>query len=325
MTTATTTSSEQIHRSAAEVHRVLVVGAGLMGHGIAQDFAAGGYAVQLYDRAQQGLDQALENIRNSLTLLQRVGQLTPEQANATLSRIRTGTQLDDLAASADLVVEAVAEDLALKQQIFRALDRASPPHAILASTTSALLPSALAAATRRPERVLVAHYFNPPALMPLVELVRGPETSDETVDTLRNVLVQLGKRPAVVQKEVPGFIGNRLQAALAREAMSLVERGVATPADVDTVIKYSFGRRLGAAGVFEIADLAGLDLYLSDAEPLLKVLESSSEVSSALRTKVARGDLGVKSGQGFYTWTPESAAALQTRIGQALVALSRVD
>jgi 3-hydroxybutyryl-CoA dehydrogenase len=227
--------------------------------------------------------------------------------------------LETLVGDAGLVIEAVSEDLTVKQQIFASLDRACPSRAILASTTSALLPSALGRATQRPDRVLVAHYFNPPALVPLVELVRGPETSDETVATVRDVLLRIGKRPAVVQTEVPGFIGNRLQAALVREALSLVDRGVATPEDIDTVVKFSFGPRLSVAGVFEVGDLAGLDLYLSVGKLLFTELESSPEVPRVLREKVEQGQLGAKTGQGFYTWTTESAAALRDRIGQVLV------
>jgi 3-hydroxybutyryl-CoA dehydrogenase len=170
--------------------------------------------------------------------------------------------------------------------------------------------------------VLVAHYFNPPALVPLVEVVRGPETSDETVTTVRDLLVRMGKRPALVQKELIGFIGVRLQAALGREACSLVERGVATPEDIDTVVKHSFGRRLAVAGVFEIADLAGLDIYAAVA-PVFQDLDSSTDVPTILQQKVERGELGVKTGQGFYTWTPESAAALRERIGRALVERAR--
>jgi 3-hydroxybutyryl-CoA dehydrogenase len=187
---------------ANDVRHIAVAGAGLMGHGIALSFAASGYDVHLYARTQQRLDQALDNIQNGLALLQRLGQLTAEQAAATSSRLDTGTVLEVLVADADLVIEAIAEDLAAKQQLFRALDAACPSRTILASTTSTLLPSALAAATRRPDRVLVAHYFNPPTLVPLVELVRGPETSDETVATVRDVLLQVGKHPAVMQKEV---------------------------------------------------------------------------------------------------------------------------
>lgn len=306
---------------ASDIRRIAVVGAGLMGHGIAQDFAARGYAVHLYARSQERLDQALQNIQSGLALLQRLGQLSPEQAASTLPRIRTGTVLDEVVADADLVIEAVSENLSLKQEFFRTLDGVCPPHTILASTTSTLLPSALAGATQRPDRVLVTHYFNPPALVPLVEVVRGPETSDEVVATVRDLLLQIGKRPAVIQKELIGFIGNRLQAALAREALSLVDRGVATPEDIDTVVKYSFGRRLGVAGIFEVGDLAGLDVYLA-AAPVFRDLESSVEVPTILRHKVEHGELGVKTGQGFYTWTPESAAALRERIGRSLADLA---
>jgi 3-hydroxybutyryl-CoA dehydrogenase len=303
---------------ASDVRCVAVIGAGLMGHGIAQDFAAHGYEVHLYARSQDRLDHALRNIQSGLELAQRLGKLSSEQAASTLPRIRTGTVLEDLVADADLVVEAVSENLVLKQQFFGRLDCACPRHTILASTTSTLLPSALASATRRPDRVIVAHYFNPPALVPLVEVVRGPETSDETVATVRDLLLSVGKRPALIEKELIGFIASRLQAALGREACSLVERGVATPEDIDTVVKYSFGRRLAVAGIFEVGDLAGLDVYMA-AGPLFRELESSAEVPTILQQKVERGELGVKTGQGFYTWTPESAAALRERIGRALV------
>jgi 3-hydroxybutyryl-CoA dehydrogenase len=310
---------------ASDIRTVAIIGAGLMGHGIAQDFATHGYDVRLYARSQHRLDQALRNIQSGLELLQQLGQLTPEQVAETPGRIRTGTTLEALVGDADLVIEAVSEDLGVKQQVFRSLDDACPQRTIIASTTSALLPSALATATHRPDRVIVAHYFNPPTLVPLVELVRGPETSDESVTTLRDLLLQMGKRPALVQIEVPGFIGNRLQAALVREALSLVEHGVATPADIDSVVKYSFGRRLAVAGVFEIGDLAGLDLYLSVGTLLFPSLESSPDLPSVLRNKVEQGALGAKTGRGFYSWTPESAAALRSRIGQALIELARFD
>ena len=307
---------------ASDVRCVAVIGAGLMGHGIAQDFAAHGYEVHLYARSQERLDQALLNIQSGLELAQRLGQLSPEQAASTLPRIRSGTVLEELVADADLVVEAVSENLPLKQQFLRTLDGVCPRHTILASTTSTLLPSALASATRRPDRVIVAHYFNPPALVPLVEVVRGPETSDETVTTVRDLLLHIRQASCACAKELIGFIGVRLQAALGREACSLVERGVATAEDIDTVVKYSFGRRLAVAGVFEIADLAGLDVYLA-AGPVFRALESSTDVPTILQQKVERGELGVKTGQGFYTWTPESAAALRERIGRALVEPAR--
>ena len=302
-----------------DIHRIGVVGAGLMGHGVALSFAVHGYDVHLWARGQDRLDQALQNIRSGLQLLQQLGQVNSEQAEAAVLRIRSGVALEELATEVDLVVEAVSENLTVKQELFGVLDRTCPPHAILASTTSSILPSALASATRRRDRVLVTHYFNPPALVPLVEVVRGPETSDTVAETVCDVLRATGKRPAVVQKEVPGFIGNRLQAALVREALSLVEHGIATPEDVDTVIKYSFGRRLAVAGAFEVGDLAGLDVYLNVASILFPAIESSIEVPSVLLEKVERGELGVKAGRGFYEWTLEAAAALRERIGRALV------
>lgn len=310
---------------ASDVRRVGVAGAGLIGHSVALDFAVHGYETRLYARSQDRLDQALQNIQTGLELLEGLGRLNHDQVAVVPTRIQTGTRLEDVFADTDLVIEAISEDLSLKQQIFGRLDAACPPRTILASTTSALLPSALARATQRPDRVLVAHYFNPPALVPLVELVRGPETSDETVTIMRDVLLHNRKRPVVVQKEVPGFIANRLQAALLREALALVQDGVVEPADLDTVVKYSFGPRLGVAGVFQIADLAGLDLYLAVAEQLLRDLCSSPHVPSILRDKVERGELGVKSGQGFYAWTPEAAAAIRDRIGRTLVALGDSD
>ena len=302
-----------------DIHRIGVVGAGLMGHGVALSFAVHGYDVHLWARSQDRLDQALQNIRSGLQLLQQLGQVNSEQAEAAVLRIRSGVALEELATDVDLVVEAVSENITVKQERFGVLDRMCPPHAILASTTSSILPSALASTTRRPDRVLVTHYFNPPALVPLVEVVRGPQTSDIVAETVCDVLRAAGKRPAVVQKEVPGFIGNRLQAALVREALSLVEHGIATPEDVDTVIKYSFGRRLAVAGAFEVGDLAGLDVYLNVASILFPAIESSIEVPSVLLEKVERGELGVKAGRGFYEWTPEAAAALRERIGRALV------
>ncbi len=227
-------------------------------------------------------------------------------------------------ADVDLVVEAVSEDIAVKQAIFAALDAAVPPHAILASNSSTFMPSRMAAATNRPEQVIVAHYFNPPHLLPLVELVRGADTSDQTVEALRSLYLRIGKSPAVVQKEAPGFVGNRLQMALFREALAIVEAGLASPEDVDTIIKTGFGRRLSVAGVFEIFDAAGLDVTLAVADQLFPDIDTAPTVPPYLRDRVTQGDLGVKSGRGFYDWPPESAAALRSRIGAALAAISQL-
>ena len=310
--------------NADEIERIAVVGAGLMGHGIAQEFATRGYRVRLHDRGDEQLRQSLRNIERNLGFLQHAGRLTVEDATSALGRIETATDLRSTVADADVVIEAVSEDLALKQGIFRDLDAWAPEHAILASNTSSFMPSLLAAATRRPDRVLVAHYFNPPYLLPLVELVRGPATSDETITTMRDLYVRLGKSPAVVQREAPGFVGNRLQMALLREALAIVAQGIATVEDVDTVIKTSFGRRLAVAGVFEVFDLAGLDVTSAVAGHLFPVIESSGTVPTILGERVEQGKLGVKTGEGFYEWSVESAVALRERIARALLAIAEL-
>jgi 3-hydroxybutyryl-CoA dehydrogenase len=310
---------------ATDIRTIAVVGSGFMGHGIALDFAARGYDVHLYGRAQARLEQALQTIERELPLIQQGCVATREQMDEALSHIRTSTNLEETAAGVDLVVEALAEDLPLKQEIFKQLDCLCPKATILASTTSTILPSALAAKTRQPERVIVTHYFFPPYLLPLVEIVRGPETSDATVRTIKTFYERIGKRPAVVEKEIAGFVASRLQLALVREAFSLVDNGVASPADIDAIVHYGFGRRLSAAGVFEIADMAGLELYQVAVEALFPHLESSTGVPRTLREKVARGDFGVKSGKGFYEWTPETLERERQRFARALIEIAHWD
>jgi 3-hydroxybutyryl-CoA dehydrogenase len=231
----------------------------------------------------------------------------------------------EAAKTADLVIEAVSENLDLKRQVFAELDAATPAHAILLSNTSTYLPSSLAAATQRPGRVAVAHYFNPPHLLPVVELVRGPETSDETIAAVRQVYELLGKRPAVVQKEVVGFIGNRLQFAMFREALSLVQRGVVSAPELDAVVRDSFGRRLPAVGVFARRSLLSAHLAARTSSPITPTLDNFTDVPPVLAGKVRAGELGTKTGKGFYDWTPESAEELRLRIGRALVEMTRWD
>lgn len=295
-----------------------------MGHGIALEFAAHGHEVTLHDLRQEQLDRARAGIAEGLDRLVTAGRITPDAAMTTPARIIMTTDLRRAVANADLVIEAVTENIDVKRAIFRDLDAWAPPRAILASNSSTFMPSLMAAATNRPEKVLVAHYFNPPHLLPLVELVRGQQTSDETVETMHALYQRIGKSPAVVQKEAPGFVGNRMQMALYREALAIVEAGIASPEDVDTIIKTGFGRRLSVAGVFEIFDAAGLDVTLAVADQLFPVIDNSTSAPDLLRDKVAAGDLGQKSGKGMYDWPPEQAAALRSRISAALSAIARL-
>jgi 3-hydroxyacyl-CoA dehydrogenase len=307
-----------------DIRRIAVVGAGLMGHGIALEFAAFGFAVALHDRDPGQLARARDHIGEGLARLRDLERVSDDMVAAAPERLSFGTDLDDAVAEADLVVEAASEDLDLKRALFQQLDAAAPPRAILASNTSTFMPSQLAPATQRPDRVLVAHYFNPPHLLPLVELVRGPATSDATVETIGALYRGIGKRPAVVQREALGFVGNRLQNALLREALAIVDAGIATPEDVDAIVKNGFGRRLAVAGPFEIADAGGVDVWLTVAGMLFPDLATSAAPPAFAREIVARGEFGLKTGRGFYDWTPEQAAALWERIGQGLAAIARL-
>lgn len=306
------------------ITNIAVVGAGLMGHGLAQEFALGGYQVSMYDLNGAVLHQALENIKSNLLRLTKFELITEKQAAQVLNNIQVSTVFKDVVSHADFVIEAVTEDLKVKQEIFRDLDNFCPEHTILGSNTSTLLPSKLAYATRRPDKVLVLHYINPPYLIPLVEIVPHDQASDETVNTVKDMLIKIGKQPVILQKEIPGFIANRLQVALLRESLSLVERGIVSPQDVDTIIKSSLGRRWAAAGIFAVLDFGGWDVLSAVATELLPEIESSTELSTLLKEKVERGDLGVKTGRGFYDYTPSSAEELRNYIQKVLAKLEQL-
>ena len=290
-----------------------------MGHGIALEFAAAGIDVTINDRNAELLESALARARSGLELLADASRIGVDDIDPAIARIVPVSEIEDAVADTDVVIEAVFEDLQLKQGIFRRLDEAAPERAVLLSNTSTFLPGVLAASTGRPDRVAVAHYFNPPHFLPIVELVRGPQTSDQTIETARDLLLRIGKRPAVVNRQILGFIGNRLQSALFREALALVQEGVASAQDVDAVVKYGFGRRLAVAGPFEVWEQIGWDLVATISSELFPEIDRSTTVPKVLNDKVASGELGTKTGKGFYDWTPESAEALRLRISQALL------
>lgn len=306
-----------------DIRKVAVVGAGLMGHGIALEFALAGFQVGLSDLTDEALHEAEVLILQSVQMLEELGKLEPGQSGDALDRVRTTLDLDAAVSGSDLVIEAIAEDLEKKLALFGELDSLCPTHAILASNSSSFMPSKMASATKRPEKVVGTHYFNPPFLIPLVEIIRGKRTSDETVSVVHDLLVRVGKSPVVVQKEIPGFIANRIQAAVWREILALVSERVATPQDVDRVVKTSIGRRWAAAGPFEITELAGLDLKQAILTELFPSLASGAEVPAILKKKVKRGELGIKTGKGFYEWPAEGARYLKERIARALVEIER--
>ena len=303
------------------IKKISVIGPGMMGHAIAQEFAFAGYEVMLYGRSEERLKLASDKIERSLKELAEWEVISENDIAPALERLQTTTDLGEAGSAADLIVEAIVEELEVKHELFSRLDTICPQETIFASNTSSILPSVLAAATRRPDRFLVAHYFNPPYLMPLVEIVRGKETSDVTVEVVYNLMNSIGKSPIICQKEAPGFIANRLQLVLWREAFNIVQRGIASPKDVDLAVKNSFGRRLGMVGPFELYEyIDGYDLTLQCEKYMLPDMDTSNQSYPLLLEKVERGELGAKTGKGFYEWTPEFTEAWRKKVLKGLVA-----
>lgn len=289
--------------------KIAVVGAGLMGHGIAQVFALAGHDVAITDSFKPNLDTAKERIAKNLRDLG-----DDERA---VERVRT-SPMGDAVRDADFIVEAVIEDLPIKQKIFAEIESHAKPDAILASNTSVIPITGIMQNLKRRERALGTHWWNPPYLVPLVEVIETQWTSPEAVAFTMKLHGDAGKKPAHVKKDVPGFIGNRLQHALWREAISLVENGICDAETVDAVIKAAFGRRLAVLGPLENADMVGTDLTLAIHKTVLPAIDSRPGPSPYLEKLVKDGKLGFKSGEGFRKWSPEQQQELRTKVLQHL-------
>ena len=286
--------------------RIAVIGAGLMGHGIAQVFALSGHDVSIHDSVAANLDSVKPRI---LANLRGLGDDV-----AAVDRVQPTGDLAAAVHEADYVVEAVLEDLALKQRLFLEVERNVRPHTILASNTSVIPITKIMEGLRDRSRALGTHWWNPPHLVPLVEVVGTQWTSQQAIDWTIDLHKAAGKMPVHVKKDVPGFVGNRLQHALWREAVALVERGICDAQTVDTVVKASFGRRLAVLGPLENADLVGTDLTLAIHKTVLPDIDSRPHPSPYLEALVGAGKLGFKSGEGFRAWSAEAQAALRAKV-----------
>ncbi|MDT7862237.1 MAG: 3-hydroxyacyl-CoA dehydrogenase/enoyl-CoA hydratase family protein [Saccharolobus sp.] len=282
-----------------DIKRILVVGAGTMGHGIAEVAAIAGYQVYLSDVSQDILNNALEKIRWSLSKLQERGQIK-ESIDSVLSRIKPVVGLDKSVSDADFSIEAAPERLDIKKQVFSKLDELLPPHAILASNTSSLPISRIAEATKRPEKVVGMHFFNPPVLMQLVEVMKGDKTSDETAKITYELAKKFGKQPIMINKDIPGYIVNRILGGINVVACILVEKKIADFKEVDAVARYKLGFPMG---IFELMDYTGIDVayYVSKSREELGI-KDDIPICSLIEEKFKNNELGVKTGKGFYTY-----------------------
>ena len=284
-----------------EIRNVAIAGAGTMGASLAQAFAKYGYPVKLYDLFPAALEKARGLIRLNQQGEVEAGNLTAEESAALQQRITFVEKMQDLA-DTDFLVEAILEDLDIKHDFYRQLCAIVPEDAILCSNTSGLSITAIAKAVTHPERFAGMHWMNPPHIIPLIEIVRGEETSEETAEAVRQVALKLHKRPVVI-KDAPSFVLNRLQQAILRESLHIVQEGIATPEAVDDVMKYALGFRYACFGPFETCDLGGLDIHYNISKYTFPDLCDAKEPFGLLEECIQQNRLGVKNGAGFYDYS----------------------
>lgn len=302
------------------IQHATVVGAGLMGADIAVVLTLAGIAVTLVDITDDHLALARERMQSSMESLRESELASREQAGQALQLVSGTTDRSAAVAETDFVVESVPEDLALKKEIFSGLDAEAPPEAILTSNTSSLSITAMAAATRRPQRVVGSHFILPGTVLPLVEVVRGDQSSDETMQTTYELWQRVGKQPVMVQKDIPGFIHNRLQHALSREAIALWASGVATAEEIDSVVVNGFGLRLGRIGPLAQRDLGGMLMNVAIAAALYPSLSTIADAPPAMKELVDRGALGLEAGRGFHDWSNVDPRAMRRDVERSLLA-----
>ena len=285
-----------------EVRRVAVLGAGLMGHGIAQVCAqVGKFEVTMRDIEQRFVDNGMKMVQDSLERYVKKGTLSEAESKEILARIHTTLDLKEAVQNADLVIEAVTENPALKKAVLADTGRLAPPHSIIASNTSSISITEIGAAVGRPERVCGMHFFNPPQLMRLIEIVRGLKTSDETVEVVKQISLKLGKEPVIVKKDTPGFIVNRILMQALNEAVYLVAEDIATSEDIDKACELGLNWPMGP---LKLLDYIGIDTALSITEVMVNETgDPKFRPSNLLRQMVRANLLGRKTGHGFYDWT----------------------
>jgi 3-hydroxybutyryl-CoA dehydrogenase len=307
-----------------EIRTTLVVGAGTMGHGFAQIFALNNVPVCLVDETDELLKRARGWIVDNLNTMVELGEIERARMESALGQIQYTTDLKQAAQDVDYVLEAVSENLDLKKRIFRRLDGYTQPHAILASNTSSFDINELSAVTVHPERVIGTHWYHPPQITPCVEVIPSKATDPQTIQRTMGFMERIGKVPTLC-KSAPGFVGNRIQLAMAAEAFAIVEEGLATPEEVDQIVTTSFGFRLGVYGPFQICDQAGLDTYHAVYEYLHdKLKREQFKPPRVLKMLIQQGRYGLKTQKGFYEYKGRADEAMKRERDRKLYARLRL-
>ena len=306
------------------IRTIGIVGAGLMGHGIAQVFGVKGYKINLYDKDPEVLKNAPSRIRENLQAFRKLKLSKRADGERCLRNIRLCRDMSDLCRGVDVVIEAVSENLKVKQLVFAELERFASRQAILCTNTSGIRIGKISENLQFRDRVVGTHFWNPPHIVPCVEVIKSEYTSKEAFQTIADLMKKAGKEPVRVLKDIPGFLGNRMQLALFREALSLRQKGVAEPEDIDRVVKYGFGSRLPFIGPFETMDLAGHDLGYEVEKYLFPELCSDLKPLNVLKRMVHDGSLGVKTGKGFYEWNDAKIKNVMNRRDAGLLELIKL-
>lgn len=303
------------------IESVSVIGAGRMGHGIALVYALAGRDVTLFDVDEAVLESAPRRIRSALQSMVEAEYIDASTVDRTLATVRTEPSFPAAVADVDFVTEAVAEDLEIKQAVFADLDEHAPDDAILATNTSGLSIAAVSRDVTDTSRVLGTHWFNPPYIVPLVEIVKGPATTESAADAVYELLESADKTPITLQREIPGFIGNRIQAAMSYEAFSLLARGVASAEDIDRAVKAGFGFRLPILGIFEKMDQSGLEIHHEVERQLLQDLDRGTDPNAVIAELLETGATGWESGKGVYDWSGVDIETVERDRDRALLSL----
>jgi 3-hydroxybutyryl-CoA dehydrogenase len=301
------------------MEKLSIIGCGTMGHSIALSAAWAGMEVKETGTSEGELDRAAIGLETKLKVMIENGLIDLREGKDIHSRIEFMTSVHEAAESSTFIIEAIPEVIGMKQTLYAELEQVIGKDAVIASNTSGFTPTLLVEKAHHPERFIVTHFWNPAHLIPLVEVVKGQRTNMETIERSMNLLKMMNKKPILLQKEIPGFIGNRLQYALFREAQSLLDEGVATKEDIDASVIYSIGRRLPVTGPLMTADMGGLDVFSSISNYLFEDLSTIRRSGRVLQSLVQEGKLGDKGGEGFYTWDEETSRKVNKEREQTLI------